>query len=326
MELAWSVDRAGYGTAMEPATGTVYALRRRGDCLLLSPDGTTQGTARFPVEGYALRPANLVRGGDSELVAFGRWHGGVSAVTSTGGLLWTYPVGEGVDDVWVGDVNSDGLDEVTIGYNGGTGLHVVDAQGNLLWRNTDLGNCWHVCTWDPGGGGVVRVLSTSADGTVSVFDGRTGASAGPIRVPLYAYLVRPVYGQTRSGTRLIVAGHGLGSAGSGTGAGEAVVGLTAAGGTTWQFTGLGGQSISGGESARSRPWVAIATHEGGVYVLDADRGMLIASGKFGAASDVTWLEWSQGSEPLLAITAVGEGLQVLRVVGPSAPTPGATGR
>ena len=88
--------------------------------------------------------------------------------------LWSYLGGGGVDDVWAADLNGDGLDEVIIGYNGGTGVHVLDHSGKLLWKNTAVANVWHVDAGNFAGDGRPAVVTTSAAGKVHLLqaDGR----------------------------------------------------------------------------------------------------------------------------------------------------------
>jgi len=312
LEQAWTLPAAEGGAAMDRATGTVYVLKSTGDCVRAGPDGHVQGTLRFGTGDDSLLSANLLPGEGTEFVAFSRWGGDVSAVTAAGAPLWTYPRGDGVDDVWVQDLDGDGLDEAIIGYNGSTGLHVVDTDGRRIWSTTEVGNVWHVCAADMTGDGKPEVISTSSKGDVSVFD---AASGRPLIGPssgIYAYLVRPVLNASRPGTdtRIVVGGtqHSM-AAGT-----EAVVGIGASGRTTWEVD-LAGDGADDGASCRSRPWVAVTTRGGSLYVIDGSNGMVLASaGGLGRASAVTWFEWSGGTEPLLAVSTHG-GLQVYRVQG-----------
>lgn len=113
---------------------------------------------------------------------------------SGGELLWSYPSDKdgqiwGVNDVCSADLDGDGLDELIIGYNGGTGLHVLDSQGHLLWKNTDRANVWHVAAGDVDGDAKPEVLSTCVTGKVRVFsaDGKHLRDLDP---EFYAHMVR----------------------------------------------------------------------------------------------------------------------------------------
>ena len=118
----------------------------------------------------------------------------IEAYSTDGELLWSYPSEKGdetlaVNDVWPADLDGDGLDEVIIGYNGGGGVHVLDPEGHLLWKNTDRGNIWHVAAGNVGGNARPQVLTTSADGKVHIFDAK-GKHLRYIDPGLYTTMVR----------------------------------------------------------------------------------------------------------------------------------------
>ena len=104
---------------------------------------------------------------------------------------------EGVDDVWAADLNGDGMDEVIIGYRGFTGLHVLDSAGHLLWKNTEMGNVSHVTAGNVDASSGPEVITTSATGKVSIFDG-AGKHLRDIDPGIYGSMVRAC--ATRRGT------------------------------------------------------------------------------------------------------------------------------
>jgi hypothetical protein len=135
----------------------------------------------------------------------------LKAYDLSGKQLWSYPRATGIDDVWAGDLDGDGSDEVIVGYNGDTGLHVLDNRGQLFWKSTVVGNAWHVCAGDVLGEGTSQVVTTSANGGVHVF-GSDGKQRKSLDAGLYASMVRigKLTRQDKSATILVV-GTALGS-------------------------------------------------------------------------------------------------------------------
>jgi hypothetical protein len=241
----------------------------------------------------------------------------VSAVSSAGAILWTYPAGAGPDNVVAADLNGDGLDEVVIASMTGGGLDVLDSQGHPLWRAGTSGAGVNVSVGDANGDGAVEVVSAGGGGGVEVYEGKTGAllpAVGPRQVIL-ALAVHSAPGSP-SATRMVVEEFSA----SVVTARVTMTGLSATGATTWTVEDLGGIPGSQGASARTRPWVAVAAGSDGIYVIDAERGAIIASAGNVSVMQVTWLEWSGGTEPLLAL-AGPQGLEVYRVTGSGSAPP-----
>ena len=143
-----------------------------------------------------------------------------SPTRDDGTKLWEETGGQGVDDVWAADLDGDGIDEVIVGYNGSTGLHVFSADGKRLWKRTDMGNVWHVTAGDLDGDGKPEVVTTSARGKVHVFspgDGKPLRSSTPACTPTWSAPRRAVdpliEGRSGARDRLRAVGRDDGGAG-----------------------------------------------------------------------------------------------------------------
>lgn len=184
----WKKEGRFSGVAVNRTNHSIFASEAGGGVSFFDVDGKKIGGLSDQT-GSEIRLANLSDDDQPEVVSFQPWGAGVIAQTMAGKTLWKYEHGQGVDDVWAFDINADGYDEIIIGFNGSTGLHVLDHNGKLLWKDTNLGNVWHVTAGDVDQDGESEVISTSAQGQVHVFSA-AGENIDNFEVPLYANMVR----------------------------------------------------------------------------------------------------------------------------------------
>jgi len=97
------------------------------------------------------------------------WATNVILFDKTGQEVWNYPGGfmNGVDDSTAGEPGEDGKSTAVVGFNGGGGLVLVNAQGTKLWQKAES-NVWHVETLDIKRDGHREILHTNARGELVV--------------------------------------------------------------------------------------------------------------------------------------------------------------
>jgi len=100
----------------------------------------------------------------------GGWQTG-ALIDVDGRRLWQPERRDGMDDLAAGDVDGDGLPEFVVGYNGGQGVHLLDATGKARWAETDS-NVWHVDIVDTDGDGKAEIIHSNAAGQLTVRDAR----------------------------------------------------------------------------------------------------------------------------------------------------------
>ncbi len=324
LDEAWSIRGSWNAVAADPASGEIYAVKYGGRVQRLDREGQELGSFKIKVprddEPGALRLANLAGDAKPELVLFRVWGKGVRAFDTDGNTLWEHVEGDGVDDVWVANLDGkdgDGRDEVIVGYNGGTGVHVLGPDGKLRWKNEQIGNVWHVCAGVTRADGPVEVVTTSAAGQVHIFD-REGKKVADMQTGGYASLVRlvqppaapPPRGEPPAAPLIVSDASDLG-------------GLSAvdrSGRRVWRAD-LGGEGVKAfvvdAVCAPDRPWLALAMRDGHVLVFDAATGdrLATATGSMGSLS-VAWAPGKDGKPPELVI-ATSDRLTawVLREVG-----------
>jgi peroxiredoxin len=296
-QLAWTVANSATGVAAAPQAGVAIAIGADGRAAIIDASGKTQGEFKCD-SGGIVRLANLAGDAASELVTFQVWGQGVSAYSATGEPLWSYPGGDGIDDVCAADLDGDGFDEIVIGYNGGSGIHVLDHQGKLLWKFTDIANVWHVAAGDFDHDGKTDVVTTSAKGDLNVFD-KSGHQSKQIGVSFYADMVRmtPANGEQKS--YAIATGSGDGS--------EMLAAVDFNGGERWKISlpKLDTDHIDDVALASTAPWAAVGMRGGLIHIVDLESRQIVArvTGQ-GMTPQLTWLPRPDKSPLLLVATSL----------------------
>jgi outer membrane protein assembly factor BamB len=303
LALMWSREGNWAGIASATAPRVLYASEVLGRLVRFNEKGEELGASKTDDTASSVRTAAIARDGECALLTFRRWGQTVKARSSDGKLLWSYAVGEGVDDVWAADLNGDGRDEVIIGYNGRTGLHVLDNTGRLLWKNTDIGNVWHVAAGKVDGDALPVVVTTSAAGKIHVFDaeGKRLRDLGP---GFYGNMVRTWQqtGGDKPVRLIIVAGTSERR--------TTVAAMTPQGKTRWSLELPA--PVGNAATSQQTPWLALTLADGSVRVINVMAGKEIARiGGQGELADVAWLSAKEG-DPLLVVATTVE-LQAYRI-------------
>ena len=306
LEKVWSLNGRWNGLVGDESRGVVFASSPQGAAEIDST-GKIVGQFSLPYAGI-LRLAHFSGDGEPQLLTFGTWTPSVKAYNLQGTLLWTYPPENGstrltgIDDVWPIDIDGDRSDEVIIGFNGATGLHILNSQGQLIWSTAGIGNVWHVSGGDVLGNGQTQVVTTSAVGQIHVFspDGKTRQNINP---GFYATMVRVARPSNDPAAALILA---TGSAANAPAIKEtAIAALTGDGAKRWSITLEGdGPSVYSASVAPGKPWLALGMQSGQIYVVDIERGTVIGQGDGqGVMPDVNWVVKKEFQIPLLVVSA-----------------------
>jgi hypothetical protein len=292
---------AGVAGAAGPTA--LFASELLGRLVRFNEKGDELGATNTSDTGTSIRTAKLVPDGECALLTFRHWGQKVKARSADGKLLWSYAGGDGVDDVWAADLNGDGLDEVIIGYNGRTGLHVLDSTGKLLWKNTNLSNVWHVAAGNVDAEARPAVVTTSGAGKVHFFNAE-GKHLRDLELGFYGNMVR-TWQQSdveKSVCLIIVAGTSEPK--------TTVAAMSPQGETRWSLE-LSAR-VGNAVTCRKKPWLALTLADGSVRVINLMTGKEIAHVRGqGDRADAAWLPAKEG-DPLLVIATNVE-LQAYRI-------------
>ena len=308
LELAWSVPGRWGGIVADERAGSAFVSTSAAMFEIDSAGRTVREIPSRP--GARLRSARFVSG--RALLSFGVWSPQLNVYDEKGALLWAYPPAapsSGIDDVAAVDLDGDGNDEVIIGFNGGTGVHVLNSKGTAVWTSTAIGNVWHVAGGDLRGNGKAQVVTTSGLGQIHIF-ADDGASRRDIAPGFYADVVRVGKMSERDATATMVA-----------------VGRASAGGNTLSLAAFapdgtkkwGANLVSSSDAfvnaatlSTTRPWVAVSLKSGQVFVLDATNGSVVASADGQGSAELAWLQEKNGGAPLLIVSSP-TGVRAFRV-------------
>ena len=301
LEQIWSLNGTWRGLASNERSGQIYASGSR-SIALIDATGKTDRQVSVSANGTILRQARLSPSGDPSLLSFSTWSAQVTVHNSAGQMLWSYPPASetvsGIDDVWPVDLDGDNIDEIVIGFNGRTGVRVLDAQGKLRWQSTAIGNVWHVDGGKVKSDGSSSVVTTSAAGQVHIFtaDGATRTDLSP---GFYANMVRVGRASTSNTTETILA---AGTSAVVSNNMVSVAALSGAGSIKWsvQIPSNSAPSIYSAAASENKPWFALGLQGGQVYVLEIATGAVLASidGQ-GQRPNVSWITDGSGAASLV---------------------------
>ena len=224
----------------------------------------------------------------------------ITAFNKNGDFLWEFPADTGVDDVAVYDTDGDGTQEVIVGFNGDTGLYLLDYTGGIRWQYTDtgFGNVWYVSGGDLNDDGSVEVVSTAADGDIHIFNAE-GVSLREIDSQIYAFFVDvDEFISDSFGPEIIASGS--------VGENEYISIYDGSGNLLWEDTlGEGDSSIYQAACLSQENLLAIGTRDGQIYVFNSEGETVFYKQGLGPYVLVTWIKDEDGNNILVAGNADG---------------------
>lgn len=304
LELIWSIEDEWLDVAFDHETSSIYALKAEGKLSKMDLQGKLSSAIDVSTASARFRLAELKDNDEVEFLVFAPWGDRIIAYSHDGKELWQHAGGHGIDDIWPGDLDGDGLDEVAIGYNGGTGLHTFDSSGKPVWKYTNIGNVWHVTIGDYKGDGQPDVISTSAEGRIHVFN--NGQRIHNISPGFYADMVRSTNTST-SPVAIIAVGSTH----------NAIVAacFDALGKKSWQTTiGRKDSHVDSCSVSSDGRYAAIGLRGGMVHVLSINSGEVV--GTIGSQGEFPQVSTAAGADgKFMVLVATRDALNLFEVPG-----------
>jgi outer membrane protein assembly factor BamB len=303
LEEVWSTQGEAYSGVGVEADGKTIVGVNWTTADLFDKSGRKTRSFKLPIRGGMLRCARLTAKDSRELLLFDVWGAELTAVGSNGVKLWTQPLG--IDDVWAADLDGDRKDEVIVGYNGNVGLHVFGGDGKLRWKDTSIGNVWHVTAGDIDGDGKLEVLTTSSAGKVHVFDA-DGQKLATFDPGTNANMVRVFRLPGEPADNILVVGADSRDA--------QMVALNAKGDRLWRTDLPRGVNTCGSLAvARGSKWAAAGSMGSVVWLTDVSTGKILGARPRLGRPEVAWIN-DENEAPLLLVASTS-GLAAFRVKG-----------
>jgi peroxiredoxin len=297
VQLAWKLEGTWAAVATDTTASMVYAANLKGEAAQLSGEGRVLSQFKAPDSATMLRTYS--HSGKTQFLGFQSWGRTLTLFDKSGKEQWSAPLGQGISDVAVADLDNDGIPEILVAANSSPGVLALKADSTSLWKADKLVKATHVDSCRDVDGSL-HILATSSDGKIHDLTS-TGSEVRKVDAKIFASLVRATAGT--SGPLLLVAGT--------TKNGEGMAAVELDGHRTWTtpLTTNPRAIIDNAVLSPDGSKVAVSIRGSAVHVLDVSSGRVLATvAATGLRPELAWL-----ANPELLIIATGTGLEAVRL-------------
>jgi hypothetical protein len=154
----------------EPGHGREFGVAGTLGAVFVDEAGSVRSTIRFASLCSHVDLIDVEEDGACEFLdRGGRGWQDAHLLDHAGAEAWKY--GGGVNDMAAGDLDGDGTLAFVVGFNGSSGVHLLDRAGRRLTEQSD-GNVMHVETVDTDADGKLEIVHSNAAGELTVRDAR----------------------------------------------------------------------------------------------------------------------------------------------------------
>ncbi len=234
----------------------------------------------------------------------------VVATNAQGKPSWRFPemgdMTNEVNDLCATDLYGDKKTNIVVGLMK-DGLQVLDEQGHLVWKNSDVSIVGNIETANLDSDTSMELLCSSLQGDVLVIDS-DGTFLRKIDPGFSSHMVRvctPI-GSIVGQPWILSAGSSHGSEKEGKGEQTKLAAMDIAGNQKWSVD-LSGRVVDSAIST-SRPWLSVALADGSVRVIDVSSGKEVSRLESHTVTNSTRVAWfpSKDADPLLVIGISGQ--------------------
>jgi outer membrane lipoprotein-sorting protein len=301
LDQLWSYPDHALGMVVDRRKGvlTISPSLEEKAAALLNPEGQVVGRAGnvlTPMDVCALSISNLERKEGLLVSSVMNAKGRVIGYDLSGKKLWEANTSGRVEALAIADSEGDstrtvivGSDVLELGYLGR--LQALGAKGRSLWENKLEDSVKNIYVVDLDGDGAKEILALSFSKTVEQFN-LSGQREKTYPFPSYLNFLGFLSQVGKKEKTLIGFEFDKGV-------------LTAYDDRAkepWRLDLPGNQYIHSAVSAETRPWLALSTSEGMVYILDLEKKSILRQFSVGHAyPKVAWLEPSEQTAPRLLL-------------------------
>ncbi len=166
---------------LDPADGDEIGIAGKGGIYYADVDGKMKRRLETAAWDTPIHFVDVDSDGISEYIARGILKDSPGLFSHNGRGLWRYSGIAGVNGMAGGDVDGDGIMEFAVGFSDEEGIHLLDANGNLIWKAEDK-DVWHIELVDIDGDGKDEIIHSNANDEIVIRD-ETGAIVGSAKAP-----------------------------------------------------------------------------------------------------------------------------------------------
>jgi hypothetical protein len=159
------VDDIAFGD-LDPKPGLEVGIAGGTRALFCDETGKVKAVTTFPEHWGTMEIVEL--DGDNACEFIPRKFATPALLDHEGKCLWKYDE-DGADVMCAGDINGDCSPEFTVGFAGDGGVHLLDRNGKLVWRQPD-GNIWCLATADVCADGALEIVHCNSRGELVTRD------------------------------------------------------------------------------------------------------------------------------------------------------------
>lgn len=168
---------------LDGSPGDELGIAADGGVVYLDSNYKEKSSIIFSELGGHIDFIDLDSDGIVEYMDRGSWLHGAKVINHAGEEIWRYEGETGNNDMAAGDLDGDGDLEFVVGFNGGSGIHLLDKNGKLIWEK-DGSNIWSVGMVDTNDDSQLEIVHSHADGDYHIKD-ENGDSISDIELPIY---------------------------------------------------------------------------------------------------------------------------------------------
>ncbi len=266
------------------ANSFLTAISVSGDMYLITPQGSIKKIIKLKNKIQKILPLNSDR---TKYIGYSLHRRDVIAFNAKDEELWKIKIEPGINDIEIGNLDSDNYPEIGIGTSGLEGINVIDHKGATIWNSTDIINVIKLEIADFTGDNSSEICAVSNDGNIYIFNNK-GKLIDTLKPQIYATYIKII-----KSSELLISGSSDDN--------EILKVLDNKGKVMWEVI-LGNAESSRVEDVKVHPFkniIALSTADGQVFVFDNIGNIISYTKEKGFNITIDWLITETGQTNLV---------------------------